>query len=125
LTVGDKEGAEAYMREASMEARERYEASRRTMERGADRALTAPPSVERGDQPPPAPSATFHLTVEPDDASVYVDGSFRGTARQSRNLDLSPGRHRIEVVRPGYRTLERDVEIEAGKPTDLDVTLEK
>jgi hypothetical protein len=71
------------------------------------------------------PSPVLRLTVVPDDASVYVDGSFWGTARQSRSLELSPGRHRIEVVRPGYRTFERDVEIEAGKPTDLDVTLEK
>jgi PEGA domain-containing protein len=125
LTVGDKQGAEAYMREASREARDRYEASRRAMERGTGRGVTSPSEVERGDQPPRAPAATLHLTVEPDDASVYVDGTFRGTARQSRSLDVPPGRHRIEVVRPGYRTVERDVEIEAGKPTDLDVTLEK
>jgi hypothetical protein len=126
LTVGDKEAAEAYMREAWRETRDRYQANRRSTERGDDRDLAVPSDVDRErDRPPRASSASLHLTVDPDDASVYVDGAFQGTARQSRRLDLSPGRHRIEVVRPGYRTLERDVEIEAGKPTDLDVTLEK
>jgi hypothetical protein len=126
LAVGDKEGAEAYMREAWRETRDRYEATRRAPERGQSHGVTAPSDADRDrDQPPRTSPALLRLAVEPDDASVYVDGSFRGTARQSQRLDLSPGRHRIEVVRPGYRTFERDVEIEADKPTDLNVTLEK
>jgi PEGA domain-containing protein len=124
LVVGDKVGAEAYMREAWRETRDRSEASRRPAPERGDRDLGAPSDVDR-DRPPRAASASLHLTVEPADASVYVDGAFQGTARQSRSLDLPPGRHRIEIVRPGYRTLEREVEIEAGKPTNLDVTLEK
>jgi len=73
----------------------------------------------------PAESGKLRLSVEPADASVYVDGAFRGSGREAQSLELAPGRHRIEVVRPGYRTAERDVEIPAGETTRLEVTLER
>lgn len=65
------------------------------------------------------------LSVRPDDASVYVDGAFRGSAREASSLKLAPGRHRIEIVRPGFRTLEREVDVVPGETTDLTVELEK
>jgi hypothetical protein len=65
------------------------------------------------------------LNVQPDDASVYVDGSFQGSARQARYVDLTPGRHHVEVVRPGYRTFEADVEVEPGKTAELNARLER
>ena len=68
---------------------------------------------------------TLRCDVQPPDASVYVDGSFRGTGRQLRALSLPAGRHRIEVVRPGFRTVEREVEIRPGHTTDLGVDLER
>ena len=69
--------------------------------------------------------ATLRLSVTPADASVYVDGSFYGTARDVHRLDMAPGPHKVEVVRPGYRTYERDVDLVADKSTDLDVTLDR
>jgi hypothetical protein len=65
------------------------------------------------------------LDVRPADASVYVDGAFRGTGREAALLQLPPGRHRVEVVRPGFRTVEREVEIVAGETADLTVELDK
>ncbi len=67
----------------------------------------------------------LELKVRPDDASVYVDGAFRGSAREATSLKLAPGRHRIEVVRPGFRTVDREVEIAPGEPTALTIELEK
>jgi hypothetical protein len=55
-------------------------------------------------------TGSVRLSVSPRDASVYVDGEFRGSGRDSSSLRLRPGRHRIEVVRPGYRTIEFDLE---------------
>jgi hypothetical protein len=72
-----------------------------------------------------ATGGRLELRVRPDDASVYVDGAFRGSAREASSLKLPPGRHRIEVVRPGYRTVEREVEIAPGGPTSLAIELEK
>ncbi len=63
--------------------------------------------------------------MTPPDASVYVDGAFRGTAREAASLQLPPGRHKLEIVRPGYRTVEREVETIAGEPTELTIELDK
>jgi hypothetical protein len=68
---------------------------------------------------------TLRLDVRPGDASVYVDGAFSGSARELGQLPLSAGRHRIEIVRPGFRTYDRDVEVDAGRGFDLSVELEK
>ena len=74
----------------------------------------------------PAPEAgKLQLSVEPEDASVYVDGAFRGTGREASSLRLAPGRHRIEVVRPGFRTAESEIEVPAGETTRVKVTLER
>ncbi len=70
-------------------------------------------------------SGRLELTVRPDDASVYVDGAFRGSAREASSLKLPAGRHRIEIVRPGYRTHEQQVDIVPGETTDIKVELEK
>ena len=126
--VGDREAAEAYTRDSSRETRERYEANRRDRDADDDRDdgdWSDDDQRDRDARGSVGAVAALRLKVEPGDASVYVDGTFQGTAHQSRSLDLTPGKHRVEVVRPGYRTFERDVEIEAGKPTDLDVTLER
>jgi hypothetical protein len=65
------------------------------------------------------------LDVRPADASVYVDGAFRGTGRELRQLRLTPGRHQVEVVRPGYRTIAREVDVRSGEDTDLDIDLDR
>jgi hypothetical protein len=65
------------------------------------------------------------LSVRPDDASIYVDGAFRGSAREASSLKVAPGRHRIEVVRPGYRTVEREVDVAPGETTDVTIELER
>jgi len=67
---------------------------------------------------------TLRLVVRPVDASVYVDGAFRGTGRL-RSLSLVPGRHRIEIVRPGYRTVEREVDVQPGRRVEAEFDLER
>ena len=66
----------------------------------------------------------LELSIRPEDASVYVDGAFRGSAREASTLRLAPGRHRIEIVRPGYKTLEKEVDVAPGQTTDVKVELE-
>jgi hypothetical protein len=98
----------------------RYEARREREEDDyedeEDRDRYSDQSGERG---------VVRLDVRPGDASVYVDGAFRGTGREVRQLRLTPGRHRIEVVRPGYRTVEREVEVRRGGVEDLDIDLDR
>ena len=79
----------------------------------------------REDERDDAEAGTLHLDLNPADASVYVDGEFRGSGRRVENLRLAPGRHRIEVVRPGYRTVEREVDVRPGDSSRLEIELER
>lgn len=104
----------------------RYDAERDRRERERARRPARESDSEREDEaedvPPPA---TLRLRVAPVDASIYIDGRFRGTGRQLDELLLPPGRHKLEVVRPGYRTHESEFEVDADKPTDLELSLDK
>ncbi len=90
------------------------------------------PREERRDEPAVAPgervggeAGRLRLDFRPDDATLYIDGEFRGTARDIRFVDLRPGLHRVEVVRPGYVTYEREIDVRAGENPDLRVDLER
>jgi hypothetical protein len=105
------------------EGRDRY--SRPTEDRG-ERELEAQtvPRPEEGRQLPDLRDAgTLRVEVRPDDASIYVDGQFFGTGRRAGSIALPPGRHRVEAVRPGFRTVERDVEVRVGKTESLAIDL--
>jgi hypothetical protein len=67
----------------------------------------------------------LELKIRPEDASVYVDGAFRGSAREASSLKLAPGRHRIEIVRPGFRTHDREVDVVPGEATELTIELDR
>ena len=79
----------------------------------------------REDERDDADAGTLRLDVTPPDASVYVDGEFRGAGRRLENLRLAPGRHRIEVVRPGYRTVEREVDVRPGEISRVEIELDR
>ncbi len=94
--------------------------------------------LEKGESEPPGQRAdaasghelrggggALHLRVQPRDATVYVDGEFRGTVPQADRLQLDAGPHKVELARPGYLTLEREVTVEAGHTVDLDVEMER
>jgi hypothetical protein len=59
------------------------------------------------------------LEVRPEDASVYLDDRFLGTARDMRSLKLTPGRHTIELVRPGFAVERREVEVVEDESVDV------
>jgi hypothetical protein len=65
------------------------------------------------------------LEVRPDDATVYVDDEFWGTARESRFMTLRAGRHVIELVRPGFDVVRREVEVVEGETSDVLVELQR
>lgn len=106
-------------------------------DRDRDRELeidrdSARDSGERGrevdsDRPSPSPTGDRNrgevvFEIEPGDASVYVDGEFYGKAAQLTRLELPVGRHRVEVVRPGYKTEETEINV-LGETTRVVVKL--
>jgi hypothetical protein len=66
------------------------------------------------------------VRVSPDDASVYLDGRFLGTARELSRLRsgliVDAGEHRIEAVRPGLEPAWRGFSVEPGE--EIEVRLE-
>jgi hypothetical protein len=68
------------------------------------------------------------LTVSPPEASVYIDGRFVGIGAMLSELEeglvMDQGEHHVQVLYPKYRTMERSVEVSAGKETKLGITLE-
>jgi hypothetical protein len=100
----------------------------------AEPSYSASPSYEAPPReavdPPGRPSSSddtgrLRLDVRPADASVYVDDEFWGTAADTRSVRLRSGVHSIEVVRPGFATVRRDVAIVRGETRGFEVDLSR
>jgi hypothetical protein len=90
------------------------------------------PPAQAGPPPPPPPSqqmperfGTLSIRVQPADAEVLVDGeTWDSPGGQARlNVQLAPGRHHVEVRKPGFNTYAEDVLIRAGATLTLNVSL--
>jgi len=107
----------------------RYDREPPPPDRYDDQDDTPPPArdrqSDRGDRPFTAEAGRLHLDVHPADASVYVDGEFKGLAGKLGEVALPPGPHRVEVVRPGFRTEERDVDVAPGSSREISIELER
>ena len=64
---------------------------------------------------------TVTVNVQPDDATVYVDGSARGRGKTTLRLPAAP--HRIEVKRQGYIDWARTLTPRPGYPQTLTANL--
>jgi hypothetical protein len=83
-----------------------------------------PAPAPRGGEPANrADASRLRLDERPGDASVYLDGQFQGPASELGELVMAPGAHRIEVVRPGFRTEERDVQLPPGSSRTITIEL--
>jgi hypothetical protein len=78
---------------------------------------------ESGNQqaPPPATGVDFHSS--PDNAEVFVNGEFRGSAPV--RLNLAAGTHKIMLRLPGFKTWERELVVVAGDETRVSARLER
>jgi hypothetical protein len=70
----------------------------------------------------------LRLTVEPQDASVYLDGQFVGTGTDvsllHAGLPVAPGHHKLAVVRPGHKAVEKEFDVKSGGNFELEISLE-
>jgi len=85
-----------------------------------------PPSVQ------PAPSlrrCLLRLNVRPPDAAVYLDGEFLASAAELNRLHgaipVAQGIHSLEVVRPGFASQARDVEVGGEEPVSVEIDLDR
>lgn len=86
-----------------------------------------------GEEPPDRPGALprgfLRLRILPADAAVYLDGAFLARADELERLhgalSVAEGEHRVEVVRPGYRSRSVAVVVKEGGPVLVELELEK
>jgi hypothetical protein len=76
------------------------------------------------------PRGFLRVAVTPSDAAVYLDGEFLGRGDELERLHgaipVAAGEHRIDVVRPGYRSGAERVTVSDGQPPAvLRVVLER
>ncbi len=84
----------------------------------------APPPQSSSSSSPAASGGTLELNLQPGDADVLVDGQpWRGTGQPRLTIDLSEGRHNIQIRKTGYVGYLTDVQIRRGETTTLDVNL--
>lgn len=101
-----------------------------------DAGNAAPPAGRRGPQPRRGPDApdrperqettgSVAIRVQPPDAEVLIDGErWAGTSDDDRLIvQLSEGRHQVEVRKPGFRPLTMEVEIRRGETAPVNVSL--
>jgi hypothetical protein len=92
---------------------------------------TAVPAAPRETHAPSAgPVATGRLRIhaEPADSAVYLDGEYLGMGadlgRIHGSLAVSTGTHRLEVVRPGYASMVRTIDVGETDPASVELRLE-
>ena len=76
----------------------------------------------------PAVFAPVILEVSPADSSIYVDGKFWGVVPEGgviNNFNLPTGKHRIEVLKPGYKTVQKNINVAGKKELKVIIKLEK
>jgi PEGA domain len=77
----------------------------------------------------PDVTATLKLDVQPGRAAVFLDGKFVGHASEfggvGHSMLISPGKHRIKVELPGYRTFETEVNLLVNQKSEVKTELVK
>jgi len=78
---------------------------------------------------PPSVTSQIKLTVQPARAAVFLDNNYIGHAGELggavHSLLVSPGKHRIKIELPGYRTFETEVSLLAGQKSEVKTELVK
>jgi len=76
----------------------------------------------------PDVTAELKLNVTPGRAAVFVDDNYVGHASEfggPHSMLISPGKHRIKVGLPGYRTFETEINLLAGQKSEVKTELVK
>jgi PEGA domain len=77
----------------------------------------------------PRVTATLKVNIQPTRAAVFIDDAFVGHAGELggafHSMLIDPGKHRIKIELPGYRTFETEVNLLAGQKSEIKAELVK
>jgi len=75
----------------------------------------------------PEITSTLKLKIKPKRAAVFLDEKFVGHAADFggafRSMKISPGKHRIRVELPGYRTFDTEMNLLANQESEVKTEL--
>jgi uncharacterized membrane protein len=75
----------------------------------------------------PEVTSELKVTVQPKRAAVFLDGNYVGHASELggklHSMLVSPGKHKIKIELPGYRTFETEVDVLAGQKSEVKTEL--
>jgi hypothetical protein len=75
----------------------------------------------------PEITSTLKLKIKPKRAAVFLDEKFVGHAADFggafRSMKISPGKHRIRVELPGYRTFDTEINLLANQESEIKTEL--
>ncbi len=83
-------------------------------------SLTEASSVETSG--PPASAGTLRISTVPVGAQVELDGAMVGVTALTLT-EVKPGRHTVKISKPGFRSVNRELDIAAGETLVLDLPL--
>jgi hypothetical protein len=68
---------------------------------------------------------TLAVRVQPADAEIYIDGERWESPSEADRLvvEVTEGRHRVEVRKDGFQTYAADVDVRRGRVTTINVSL--
>jgi len=76
----------------------------------------------------PNVTAKLKLNIKPGRAAVFLDEKYVGHASEFggrfRSMEISPGKHKIRVELPGYRTFVTEVDLLANQETEVKTELQ-
>jgi uncharacterized membrane-anchored protein len=87
----------------------------------------APPKAEEEATVKKVEPVNVTLEISPKESSIYLNGKFWGISPESgkiENLRLEPGQYTLEVVKPGYKEVKKELNIK-DKDVKLIIKLEK
>jgi PEGA domain len=77
----------------------------------------------------PSTTSELKLTVQPNRAAVFLDDRYVGHVGEYggkfHSMLIAPGKHRIKIELPGYRTFETEVNLLAGQKSEVKTELVK
>jgi len=77
----------------------------------------------------PQVTSTLKLKIKPQRAAVFLDEKFVGHAGDFggafKSMKISPGKHRIRVELPGYRTFDTEINLLADQESEIKTELVK
>lgn len=87
------------------------------------------PSKEyKAEEKPDLPASQISLEIRPADAAIYLNGKFWGIVPEKgkiENLKLKTGTYTLEVIKPGFQSTKKTIQVKGQKPIRITIKLKK